>query len=107
MIATVSSEVATGRSMKIRDGFMSRPVLLVGLGGPAGASAVAVPLASLTLRLGGVGRCDGAGRWGGVGRRGRDRRARRRPRVGALPAGLGAVAPPIRALHDPRLAPLP
>src|SRR5260370_11717021 len=102
MIATVSSEVATGRSMKIRDGFMSRPVLLVGLGGPAGASAVAVPLASLTLRLGGVGRCDGAGRWGGVGRRGRDRRAGRRARGGAPPAAPCALAPPIPAVqYDP------
>src|SRR4030095_1824634 len=39
MIATISSEVPTGRSMKIRDGFMSRPKLLVGLGGPTRAAA--------------------------------------------------------------------
>src|SRR5260370_12824640 len=108
MIAPISNEVATGRSMKIRDGFMSRSGLLVGLGRSAGASAVAVAVTTtvsrasplLTRRLGGVGRCDGAGRWGGVGRRGRDRRARRRPRVGAPPAGLGALAPPLPARED-------
>ena len=38
MIATISSEVPTGRSMKIRDGFMSRPELLVGLRGPTAAA---------------------------------------------------------------------
>src|SRR5712664_2838034 len=31
MIATISSEVPTGRSMKMRHGFMSRPGLLAGL----------------------------------------------------------------------------
>src|SRR5260370_26728263 len=114
MIATISNEVATGRSMKIRDGFMSRSGLLVGLGGSAGASAVAVAVTTtvsrasplLTRRLGGVGRCDGAGRWGGVGRRGRDRRAGRRARVGARPADLGAVAQPIRAVDDDLVADL-
>src|SRR5580692_2025041 len=106
MIATISSEVATGRSMKIRDGFMSRPGLLVGLGGSAGASAV--PLASplLRLRLRGIGRCDGAGRRGGRGRRGGDRRTGRRARVGARPADLGAVAQPIGAVDDDLVADL-
>jgi hypothetical protein len=42
MIATIRSEVPTGRSMKIRDGFMSRPELLVGLGGAAGTAAAAL-----------------------------------------------------------------
>src|SRR3954468_19183519 len=44
MIATISSDVPTGRSMKIRDGFMSRSRLLVGLRGRLLASTAA-PLA--------------------------------------------------------------
>src|SRR5260221_10661539 len=52
MIATISSEVPTGRSMKIRDGFMSRPELLVGLGGSTGAVAAALARAVGTLRAG-------------------------------------------------------
>src|SRR5437773_333092 len=39
MIATIRSEVPTGRSMKIRDGFMSRTRLLVRLRRPSGAAA--------------------------------------------------------------------
>src|SRR4249919_3166181 len=107
MIATISSEVATGRSMKIRDGFMSRPGLLVRLGGPAGASAVAAgaavswapPLRLVTLRRGSRLR-----RARGIGRRGGDRRPARRARVGAWPADLGAVAQAIRAVDDDLVA---
>src|SRR5712671_990295 len=110
MIATISSEVATGRSMKIRDGFMSRPGLLVRLGGPAGATAVAaaVPLAPPLLALRLVTRRLGARlrSAGGVGRRGCHRRTGRHARVGGRPADLGAVAQAIRAVDDDLVADL-
>src|SRR5262245_32826032 len=99
MMATISNEVATGRSMKIRDGFMSRPELLVGLGGPAcpcalasGAGsfgATAIGLTSSLLLL-------------GVRRRRRNGRALRSTRsAAARPADLGAVAQTVGAVdHD-------
>src|SRR5262245_16031226 len=107
MIATIRSEVPTGRSMKIRDGFMSRPKLLVGLGGPTRATAAlavcalrASPLsirrtAPLTRRS-----TVRPGRSTAIGRR----RGNRPPGVAgraARPADLGAVAQPVGAVdHD-------
>src|SRR5688500_9561058 len=89
MMATISSEVATGRSMKIRDGFMSRSGLLVGLGG----GCAAVGLAS-SLLLVWPGPLLGLGRVG-------DRRARRGARRAARAADLGAVAQAVGAVdHD-------
>src|SRR5258708_25321713 len=101
MIATISSEVPTGRSMNIRDGFMSRPGLLVGLRGSAGPAAFAVGLASPLRR--GLG-----GPWIGlaVGRRGGDRRTGRRARVRAGPADLGAGAQAVGAVDDDPVADL-
>src|SRR4051812_37497570 len=89
MIATISSEVATGRSMKIRDGFMSRVGLLVGLRGPVGAgggraTVAAIGLASPLLLLGAS--------LLSIRRRSGNRRVRRGARRGARPADLGAVA---------------
>src|SRR5215207_870348 len=94
MMATISSEVATGRSMKIRDGFMSRSGLLVGLGGGCAAGATtAVGLASSLLLL-------RAGTLLGLRRVG-DRRARRGARRAARAADLGAVAQTVGAVdHD-------
>src|SRR5215218_2801649 len=97
MMATISSEVATGRSMKIRDGFMSRSGLLVGLGGGCAAgTTAAVSLAPPLLLLG----LAGAALLG-VGRVG-DRRARRGARRAATrTADLGAVAQAVGAVdHD-------
>src|SRR5687767_15881598 len=97
MMATISSEVATGRSMKIRDGFMSRSGLLVGLGGGCAAGATAaVGLASSLLLL-------WAGALLGLGRVG-DRRARRGARRAARAADLGAVAQAIGAVNDDLVA---
>src|SRR6185312_13722849 len=101
MIATISSDVPTGRSMKIRDGFMSRSGLLVGLSGcPASAATplAACPLLAPTTvplplplcwRLGPVGL-----------RRAALRRGRDRPAAGLLAraADLGAVAQPVDAV---------
>src|SRR5260221_7871868 len=110
MIATISSEVPTGRSMKIRDGFMSRPELLVGLGGSTRAAAAALavcalrafPLRATSLRA----------RWpaalAGRGTVGRRRRTAVRWCRGNRPAGvarraaraadLGAVAQAVGAV---------
>src|SRR5437764_15098368 len=103
-IATISSEVPTGRSMKTRDGFMSRPKLLVGLGGPTRAAAALAVRAALRAsplracratplsRRGAV----GTGRGAAGGRRGGDRPAGI-ARRGARTADLGAVAQPVGA----------
>src|SRR5882672_7541430 len=107
MIATMSSEVPTGRSMKIRDGFMSRPRVLVGLRRPAAAAAV-----GLTPPLRGAGRSLVALRRlcplrvGYARRRRGHRRAACRARVGARPADLGAVAQAVRAVDDDLVADL-
>src|SRR6516225_6393148 len=95
MIATIKSEVPTGRSMKIRDGFMSRPGLLVGLRRPAGTAAVglASPLPVLVALRGS----------GAVAVRGRrcDPWPAGSARVAARAADLGAVAQAIGAVdHD-------
>src|SRR5690349_149305 len=103
MIATISSDVPTGRSMKIRDGFMSRSGLLVGLSGcPASAATplAACPLLAPTTvplplyrplcwRVGPVGL-----------RRSTLRRGRDRPTAGLLAraADLGAVAQAVDAV---------
>src|SRR3954471_24328947 len=95
MMATISSEVATGRSMKIRDGFMSRSGLLVGLSGgcPAGATPAVGLASSLLLGLAGAALL-------GIRRVG-DRRTRRSARWTARPADLGAVAQTVGAVdHD-------
>src|ERR671913_491589 len=95
MMATISSEVATGRSMKIRDGFMSRSGLLGGLGGGCAASApAAIGLASSLLLL--LARALlGLRR---VGDRGARRSARR---AAARAADLGTVAQSVGAVdHD-------
>src|SRR5713101_5698562 len=105
MIATMSSEVPTGRSMKIRDGFMSRSGLLVGLRGPVGAAAagVALPVGRAPPLWRGLGAC----RCGlPVRRRRGDRRAGCRARVGARPADLGAVAQAVRTVDDDLVADL-
>src|SRR6266850_4205368 len=110
MIATMSSEVPTGRSMKIRDGFMSRPRLLVGLRRPVGAAAAAA--VGLTPPLRGAGRSLVALRRlcplrvGYARRRRGHRRAGCRARVGARPADLGAVAQAVRAVDDDLVADL-
>src|SRR5476649_560995 len=119
MIATISNEVPTGRSMKIRDGFMSRRDLLVGLGRTPGAAAAAVArrgarrgaragarararvgallaIAAATLAVAGR-RAIRRRRTLAIGRRGRDRRtwrSRRRLRL----ADLGAVAQAVGAV---------
>src|SRR4030095_8154539 len=96
MMATISSEVATGRSMKIRDGFMSRSGLLVGLGGGCAAGTTAAVGLASPLLLGLAGAALRGVR--GVG----DRRARRGARRAATrTADLGAVAQAIGAVdHD-------
>src|SRR5262245_29813356 len=102
MIAAISSEVPTGRSMKIRDGFMSRSCLLVGLRRPDGLAAV-VGLATARLRrLLALAVCRaGAGRWRcGHGRAGGH------PRTPARPANLGAVAQAVGAIDDDLVADL-
>src|SRR5258708_27461336 len=102
MIATISSEVPTGRSMKIRDGFMSRPELLVGLGGSTGAAAAALAVRALwasplpvagTALLAGCRGTVGPGWRAAIGRRRSD------PPAGvawsrARAAALGAAAQP-------------
>src|SRR5262249_35041715 len=98
MIATISKEVPTGRSMKIRDGFMSRPQLLVGLSRAAwspaaigltaalGSVALSGPLARLATRGLPVRRCRGDRRPGG-----RARPATRAADLGAVAQTVGAV----------------
>src|SRR6267378_4365297 len=105
MIATISSEVPTGRSMKIRDGFMSRPELLVGLDGSTGAATATLAVCALrppalcatgTASL--IGRS--AVRPGGRAavRRGRGDRPAGIARRAARAADLGAVAQPVGAV---------
>src|SRR5260370_11269071 len=107
MIATMSREVPTGRWMKIRDGFMSRPGLLVGLGGSTGAAAAAFAVAALRAArltaawaatlLAGRRHAARRGRRVGVGRRRGDGLARVAGRT-AWPANLGAVAQAVGAI---------
>src|SRR5437868_4865487 len=98
MIATINSEVPTGRSMKIRDGFMSRPVLLIGLVRLGRTSAAATATAAT--------RAIGAG-WGAGRRRRRDRRAGRSGSgAGRGPANLGAFAQTISAVDHHLVADL-
>src|SRR5579872_3523439 len=107
MIAAIKSDVPTGRSMKIRDGFMSRMELLVGLGGAAGAAAARCgPLRSHPLALLAVGtRRSVAGRNLAVGRCGGDRRTGRAgPLIDA--ADLGAIAQAVGAVDDDLVADL-
>src|SRR5262245_36290601 len=130
MIAAIRSDVPTGRSMKIRDGFMSRDSgLLAGLGWPArcatrcatrcgtrcatrsGARCATLAIGLATAHWGGLRaalrgiagllRCRCATLPGlPVGRRG-GHRTRRRARAGARPADLGAVAQTVGAVdHD-------
>src|SRR5437899_3044253 len=105
MIATISSEVPTGRSMNIRDGFMSRPRLLAGLGRRAPTSAVDLAASWLLLRL----RLGSTGRGGRtvdllpVGWRGGDRPGRH-ARARARTADLGAVAQAVGAVDDDLVA---
>src|SRR6516162_4553460 len=104
-IATIKSEVPTGRSMKIRDGFMSRPTLLVGLGGPARTAPAALAVRALRAPLLPTAWRPPLRRRGPVGTGGRTAVGRRR---GDRPAGiarrragtadLGAVAQPIGAV---------
>src|SRR5260221_4905294 len=111
MIATISSEVPTGRSMKIRDGFMSRPKLLVGLGGSTGAAAAALAVRARwasPLRSSSLGGVRSATLTGCRGTVGPGRSAAGRRRRGNRPAGiagraaraadLGAVAQPVGAV---------
>src|SRR5262249_24804301 len=109
-IAAIRSEVPTGRSMKIRDGFMSRAELLVGLGGPARAAPAAftvralraspLPAASAPLRRR---RPIGSGRRTAVGRRRGDRPAGIAPRR-ARAADLGPVTQAVGAVDHPLVA---
>src|SRR5260370_34025450 len=95
MIATISSEVPTGRSMKIRDGFMSRAGLVVGgLRGATGAAAPALAIGALALA---VAATLAVRRGGDAWRAGRVRRR---------PADLGAVAQPVDAVDRHQVADL-
>ena len=117
MIATISSEVPTGRSMKIRDGFMSRPELLVGLGGSTGAAAAALAVCALWR----LAACAPPGARRSPGAAYRYRRTGRRlpaggaaatgrpalPGAAARAANLGAVAQPVGAVDHHLVADLP
>src|SRR5215831_59774 len=110
MIATIKSEVPTGRSMKIRDGFMSRSGLLVGLRRTAGVTAVvglATTLRPITLRR--LAAAPGLGSRRrhriSVGRR-RGHRSGSRAWTAAGSADLGAVAQPVGAVDDHLVADL-
>src|SRR5882724_49670 len=100
MIATISSEVPTGRSMKIRDGFMSRSSLLAGLRGLARSAAIG--LATPLRRLIALGASSALS----VGRRGGHRRTGCHARIGAWPADCGAVAQAVGPVDDDLVADL-
>src|SRR5690349_930884 len=105
MIATIRSEVPTGRSMKIRDGFMSRPRLLVGLRGRPVCAATPLAACPLSFTLAAplpVVRRRGAL---AVGRRRGDRRTGCARRAAGA-ADLGAVAQAVDAIHHHLVADL-
>src|SRR5215831_20104068 len=106
MIATINKEVPTGRSMKIRDGFMSRPRLLVGLSRAAWSPAAI----GLTAALWSVARSRRLARLATRGlpirRCGGDRRPGRRARPGTRAADLGAVAQAVGAVDHHLVADL-
>src|SRR5215471_7911934 len=104
MIATINKEVPTGRSMKIRDGFMSRARLLVGLSRAAWSAAAigltaalwSVALSRLLARL--------ATRGLPVRRCSSDRRPGGRARPATRSADLGAVAQTVGAVDHHLIA---